>query len=179
MFKFKVDTYIISEAKELIKNYNFGQRSKANGTPAQQLIGVIGEIMIRNLFKAGKIDGSIGFDGGYDLDVNNKLIDVKTMGRTTDPREDYVNNFIDLQLNHKAKYFIFNSLNKKTKELTVCGWISKEDFLKLAKHYPEGSIRKRSNGTEFKTFAGLYEIENRYLNKVESPEELIKQLNYD
>jgi len=176
MFKFKIDQNIKQQAKQLVSKYNFGKRSQANGTKEQQFVGIIGEIMIRDLFNAGQIDGSSGFDGGFDIKYNNKHIDVKTMGRTTDPKPEFVNNFIGLQLNHRADYFIFNSLNKKTNELTVCGWITKNDLLKLSKYYPKGSKRKRFDGTEFKTFADLYEIENRYLQKTNSPYELLKQL---
>jgi hypothetical protein len=176
MFKFKVDNQVIKRAKELVSKFNFGQRHTANGTKEQQVVGLIGEIMIRDLFNAGDIDGNNGFDGGYDLEYFGKFIDVKTMGRTTDPKPDFVNNLIELQINHKADYFIFNSLNKKSKELTVCGWISKKDFIKLADHFPKGSIRKRKDGTSFKTFSGLYELKNNYLKTTNSPQQLLKQL---
>lgn len=176
MFKFKVDNQIINQAKELASTFNFGKRQTANGTKEQQIVGLIGEIMIRDLFNAGKINGLNGFDGGFDLEYSGKLIDVKTMGRKTDPKPEFVNNFIELQLNHKAEYFIFNSLNKKTKELTICGWISKSNFIKLADYFPKGATRQRKNGTQFKTFTGLYELQNKYLKQVHSPNELLKQL---
>lgn len=176
MFSFKVDKSIIQRATTLVENFDFGKRSKANGTKEQQRIGMIGEIMIRDLFKADEIDGSNGFDGGYDISYGHKYIDVKTMGRNTDPKPDFVNNFIDLQLNHKADHFIFNSFNQKNNILTICGWISKNNFIKLANYFPKGSIRKRSDKTEFKTFSGLYELQNKFLKQVNSPSELLKQL---
>ena len=176
MFKFKVDSDIIKEAEYIANNYNFGKRKEANGTKEQQITGLIGEIMMRDLFNCDKIDGSKGFDGGFDILESGKYIDVKTMGRTVDPTKDYVSNFMELQLKHKANYLLFTSLNKKTKILTVCGYISKKDFLCLAKLYPKGSVRRRSNGTEFKTFSGLYEIQNKHLITTDSPYELVKQL---
>ena len=42
MFKIQVPNSIIDHCKELIKKYNFGKRYTANGTPEQQLIGIIG-----------------------------------------------------------------------------------------------------------------------------------------
>lgn len=176
MFNFKVDQYIINKAKTLVSKYNFGKRSEANGTKEQQIVGIIGELMIRDLFGAGNIDGLNGFDGGYDIKYNNKLIDVKTMGRTSPPKENFVNNLIDLQINHSADHFIFNSFNKKNNILTVCGWISKTNFVKLAKYFPKDTIRKRTDGTQFKTFSGLYEIKNKDLNGVNTPDELLIQL---
>ena len=179
MFKFKIDKKIISDATNQCENHNFGKRSEANGTKKEQIVGLIGEQMIRDLFNAGQIDGSIGFDGGYDIKINNKLIDVKTMGRNCDPRKGFVSNFMKLQENHKANYFIFTSLNKKTKHLSVCGWISKKEFLDNCDFYSKGSFRTRTNGTKFKLKAGLYEIDNDKLNKVNTPEELIKQIKND
>lgn len=176
MFNFKVDQNIIIKAETLVSKYNFGKRSKANGNKEQQIVGIIGELMIRDLFNAGEIDGSNGFDGGFDINYNNKLIDVKTMGRTSQPKKNYVNNLIDLQINHSADHFIFNSFNKKNNILTVCGWISKLNFIKLAKYFPKNTIRKRTDGTEFKTFSGLYELQNKDLNGVYSPDELLIQL---
>lgn len=176
MFNFKVDQNIIIKAETLVSKYNFGKRSKANGNKEQQIVGIIGELMIRDLFNAGEIDGSSGFDGGFDIKYNKKLIDVKTMGRTSQPKKNYVNNLIDLQINHSADHFIFNSFNKKNNILTVCGWISKSNFIKLAKYFPKNTIRKRTDGTEFKTFSGLYELQNKDLNGVYSPDELLIQL---
>ncbi|NOX86724.1 MAG: hypothetical protein GXO86_12300, partial [Chlorobi bacterium] len=50
-------------------------------------------------------------------------------------------------------------------------------LLKRASFYEKGSIRKRSDGTTFETFADLYEIENRKLNDVSSFNDLTKQLD--
>ena len=172
MFSIKVKPEIIRHCEEQIKKYNFGQRSVANGTPDQQLTGIIGQSVIMDLFGLGLIDGSTGFDGGVDIVYEGVRIDVKTMGRTTDVRENYVNNFIALQKSFDIDIYVFCSYNKTKSELTVCGWTTKADFLEKAHFFPKGSTRTRSDGTTFETFADLYEIANKDLVNVDSIDEL-------
>lgn len=177
MFKIKASNVILNHCEEQIKKFNFGQRGYADGTLSQQLTGIIGQSVIADLFDLPLIDGSTGFDYGEDLQYNNFVIDVKTMGRTTDVRPYYVNNFVGLQKKYSTDIYIFASLNKNTNELTVVGWTTKVDLLKKSKFFPKGSFRYRSDGTKFKTFTDLYEIENKDLMQVTSIEDLKKQLD--
>ena len=64
-------------------------RSQANGTPVQQYTGILG---LHNLDLLGKdlINGEDGCDDGEDLNFKGLSVDVKTMGRTTDVRPDFV-----------------------------------------------------------------------------------------
>ena len=176
MFKVRVPDAIIAHCKRQIELYDFGQRYTANGTKEQQLTGIIGQSVIMNMFGLPLVDGATGFDNGVDIVHNGKSIDVKTMGRTTDVRDYYVNNFIALQQNLNTDVFIFCSYNKTNQELTVCGWIPKAEFLKKAAFFPKGSIRYRANGTSFQTFTDLYEIRNDMLYDVDSTEMLIKRI---
>jgi hypothetical protein len=98
------------------------------------------------------------------------------MGRTSDVRYNYVNNFMALQKKLKTDLFIFCSYHKVKKEITVCGWIPKAEFLQKASLFPKGSIRTRANGTTFPTSADLYEIQNDMIYDVDSPETLVKQI---
>ena len=50
--------------------------------------------------------------------------------------------------------------------LTICGWIPKKNFKELAKFYKKGTMRVRDDGTSFKSFADLWELENKYLYPV-------------
>ncbi len=160
-----------------LEKYNFGKRYTANGNKEQQLTGLIGQSIVMQLFGFGYIDGSTGFDEGIDLIYNNKSIDVKTMGRNTDVKFSYTNNFLKLQDYFKTEVYIFCSYNKLKKEITICGWIDKDNFKAKRKFYPKGTIRKRFDGTEFTTFADLYEIDNKDLNSSDCIEELKFQLN--
>lgn len=176
MFTIAVENSLIEHCKTVIAKHDFGKRYTANGNKEQQLTGIIGQSVIMNFFDMGFVDGSSGFDKGVDLVVNNKTIDVKTMGRTTDVKKSYTNNFLKLQDYFKTEIYIFCSYHKDKKELTVCGWIAKEEFIQKRRFYPKGSIRTRFDKTTFTTFADLYEIDNYFLNDVASISDLKKQL---
>jgi len=176
MFTIKVKEELIVHCKDQIKRYNFGKRTIANGTPEQQLTGIIGQSVVMELFGLDKVDGSLGFDHGVDIVFNNKKIDVKTMGRTTDVKSGYTNNFLKLQDHFDTDVYIFCSYHKTKEEVTVCGWITKDDFIKKRRFYKKGSTRTRLDGTSFKTFSDLYEIDNKELNQADNVDHLKNQL---
>ncbi len=172
MFTIKVDSTILAHCEKLVRTHNFGHRYTANGNEGQQLTGIIGQSVIMDAFGLGYVDGKGGFDNGVDLVINSKKIDVKTMGRTTDVRPNYTNNFIKLQDYFDTDIYIFCSYHKLKQEVTVCGWISKPDFIAKRKLFPKGTVRTRHDGTTFTTFADLYEIDIPDLNGVDSMEDL-------
>lgn len=177
MFTVAVSAQILDHCKNMVQQHNFGQRKLANGTPEQQLTGIIGQSVVMDLFGLGYVNGADGCDNGVDLLYNNKKIDVKTMGRTTYARKNYTNNFLKLQDYFKTDIYFFCSYHKLKNELTVCGWITKDDFKNKRRFYPKGSIRTRFDNTTFTTFADLYEIDNYQLNNVNSINDLKSQLN--
>jgi len=177
MFKIQVSQRIINHCQRQIQQYNFGQRNIANGTPEQQFTGIVGQCAIMEKFGLDLIDGADGCDDGQDINYKGLVVDVKTMGRTVDVRPNFVNNFIALQLRFNTDLYIFCSLNKRTFELTVCGWIPKTEFLQKAELYPRGTIRTRTDGSTFRTFADLYEIGNGDLYDVNSFEELVSSIS--
>ncbi len=130
-----------------------------------------------DLLGFGYIDGSTGFDNGADIIYNNIIIDIKTMGRTTEVRDYYVNNFLAIQFKYNTDIYIFCSFNKINYNLTICGWISKNDFTKKAKLFKKGTKRFRSDGSSFNTFHDLYEINNSDLNNINNIEDFIIELN--
>ena len=172
MFDLQVPDHIIRHARDLLKRHNFGKRGVADGNYSEQLTGLIGQCVILELFDLPLMTGEKGFDNGEDLQIAEKAIDVKTMGRTTRVRDYYVNNFIGLQKDYQTDVYIFCSLNKKTKLLTVCGWVTKKQLFERAQFFKKGTRRFRSDGSFFITKADLYEIKNSDLNPVNSVEEL-------
>lgn len=178
MFTIKVDNALIDHCQQLVKTHNFGNRCTANGNEEQQLTGIIGQSVIMDAFGLGYVDGKSGFDNGVDLIINSKRMDVKTMGRTTDVKRNYTNNFLKLQDYFETDIYIFCSYHKPKKELTICGWIHKSDFVKKRKLFPKGTMRTRNDGTTFTTFADLYEIDNAHLNDTRSFDDLKRQLEF-
>lgn len=71
------------------------------------------------------------------------------MGRTVNVKDHYVHNFIGYQLKYDFEYYIFDSYNIRQFKLQICGIVSKDGFLRLAKHYRKGDRRYRDDGTYF------------------------------
>lgn len=158
MFDVKVSEEQLDYAEKLVEKYNFGRRGYGDGNKSQQLTGIIGQTVFADLIGQKRPDGSSGFDNGTDFFINGKKVDIKTMTRTTPVKDYYVHNFIGYQKNYDVDYYVFASYNTTNRILTICGYISKEEFFKKAAFYPKGSWRTRSDKTSFQTFAPLYEI---------------------
>ena len=176
MLHVPLDENILDHVKWLCKHVNYGQRGNADGSLRQQMIGLAGQCHVMDMmgFELPKITHE--HDGGVDINLNGLKLDVKTMERKVEPKANYVNNVIGLQSHFNTDAYIFCSLNITNKVLSVCGWINKPDFLKLAVFTPKGEKRYRSDNTWFETKADLYELENSLLNPINSIDDL-KQIN--
>lgn len=129
-----------------------------------QYTGLLGECMFYHwLFGVDPPLNGDGFDGGFDMIYRGEKIDVKTMGRSVDARLHYVNNFVASQADYDCDIFVFCSINKKTGEFQMCGYLPKHQFLKKADYFCEGQARKRDDGTELELEADMYEISNNDL----------------
>jgi len=164
MIKINLNQDIVDYSVSLVDKYNFGQRGKDDGNKIEQYVGVISENTVRSYLGFNLIQPK-GFDGGYDILYNGLKLDIKSMNRTVDPKPEYINNVFDVQIKYNCDGYIFTSLNKKDKTLTICGWITKKDFINKAILYKKGTIRNRG-GSTFKLKADNWEILNSQLNKI-------------
>ena len=164
--KYKIPTQLKNDVWAFFDNYKIENKIWGSGNKEQQFVGIIGEIMVKMLFGI-QHDWKREFDGGFDFQFKGHKIDVKTMTRTVDVRDDFVNNLIKNQIDFDCDIYIFCSLNKRKNELTICGYISKKELLELAVLYKQGTVRRRSNGTTFKMKNDVYEIENNKLKNIE------------
>ena len=176
MFDIKVSEEQYQYALRMVEQYNFGQRGYGDGNKREQETGIIGQTVFADAIGAERPNGAIGFDGGKDFIINQKRVDIKTMTRSVSMKNYFVHNFIGYQKDYEVDYYVFASLNTNTNVLTICGFIDKSGFFKYAKFYPKGSIRKRSDGTTFKTFAPLYEIKQIDLYPINDIEKLIEKI---
>lgn len=152
-------------AKNLVENTNFGIRGDFDGNKYQQYVGILGQTVVADWLGMERPKDNGGFDGGIDFIINNITIDLKTMTRNVDMRPEYVHNLYGGQIHYETDIFMFANYNKYTEDITLCGWIPKELFLDYAKFYPEGTKRKRDNGTWLvvRGKKGMYEIKQRDL----------------
>ena len=172
MLDIKVSSEQLKYAYHLVKQHNFGNRGIADGNKTEQFIGILGQVVTADLLKLKRPDGSTGFDGGYDFLIDGNKVDVKTMGRTVVMKNYYVHNFIGWQKDFEVDYYLFCSFNKRRRIMTICGWISKNDFFKKAILYKQGSRRYREDGTHFEAKADLYEIKQIELNTINSTKDI-------
>ncbi len=151
-----------------VNTYNFGKRGYADGNKEEQYTGILGQNVVCNYFDSPLASGEDGFDDGVDLTINNKRIDVKTMGRNVPVKYEYTNNFIASQDGYNTDIYIFCSINKKESILTMCGWVTKKQFISRRIFHKKGSLRFRKDGTFIKVKSDLYEIDNNMLNNMSS-----------
>lgn len=161
-------------AKEVLVGKNFGNRSTGfNGTYTHQYTGLIGDLITHRIL--GREYPTYG-EGiiAEDISINDKKVDVKSMARNFDMRDNWVHNFVGYQKDIPSDILLFVNLNKREEHVEICGWLPKQDFLDKAKFYEKGELRHRDDGTSFPTKAPLYEIEQHQLNQIDSVEDLKK-----
>jgi hypothetical protein len=149
-----------------VNKYNFGKRGYADGSKAEQYTGILGQNVVCNYYNKPLVNGKGGFDGGVDFYIKGKKVDVKTMGRKGAVRPGYTNNFLAAQDGYDTDIYLFCSINKTDSILTICGWVTKEQFKNRRVFHKQGSIRIRNDGSTIKLKADLYEIDNYMLNKI-------------
>lgn len=164
--KYNIPKELKNDVWAFVNENEIGERFEFNGTKEQQFIGLVGEIIVKMLFGI-KHEWTKGFDGGFDFQYKGLKIDVKTMGRNVDIKDHFVNNFIQHQIKYDCHIYIFCSLNKRKNELTICGFISKKELLKVATLIKKGSIRHRKDGSTFKSRTSMFEIKNTDLKNIE------------
>ena len=174
--KVKIKEDIKKHCWNQVNKYNFGQRKEYNGSKNDQYTGIVAQSVIMDFFGLGYVDGSSGFDGGVDLTYKGKTYDVKAMIRKVDVKDSYTNNFPKLQENYNVDGYIFCSINRIKNELTVCGWIRKENWIKNRKLCKKGSDTYRDDGSSFPVKSDNYEIDNKYLNFVNSIADMKMQM---
>lgn len=144
-------------------NQNLGNRNDgSDGTKEQQFIGIVGENFVRHFCGLPYMTPT-GFDGGFDVTILGTNFDIKTMGRTVAPKIDFVNNFVASQQKFSPDAYLFLSINKNLWKATVCGWITKGEFLDRASFFRKGTERTRSDGSKFILKADMFEIPNHQL----------------
>lgn len=163
MNSYKIPKSLKEKTWDWLQDHSMGHRFDANGSKAEQFVGLLGENMFRMINDLPPKFVK-GFDGGYDLIFMGQKTDVKTMGRRVDPKPHYVNNFVGYQKDFDCDLYVFCSINKSTNTFWICGYTDKQTLLTESNFYEKGERRYRDDGSYFINKAPLYEIENTKLN---------------
>jgi len=178
MITLPIEEEMIVRATAYVDSRKIGRRKTFNGNRTNQVVGITGELMVAELLGM-QLPENHEFDGGWDFSINGKQIDVKTVGRTSVAKPEYHSNVIEAQIHFKATHFLFCSLNKPKRELTICGFISKEDFLAKSTFYRKGDTFTRTNGETMTLNAAGYFILNKDLIQINSIAELKELLIFN
>lgn len=170
MFNLAVNREQEQYVDELLKHANFGRRGDFDGNHDQQRTGILAQTVVADMLHQPRPVDNHKSDGGVDFELCGRTIDLKTMGRNVSVQNHFVHNFNGHQISFDTDILLFASLNKRTQVLTICGWLTKEEFKVLAEFFPQGTERFRDNGTSFKVrgSAGNYEIQQSKLHKIDS-----------
>jgi hypothetical protein len=176
MFTVKVPDLIIRQSQEIVRNHNFGMRaSDTNGTKTQQLYGIIAQNSILFAYGLPLVKPSEGWDGGFDLELFGQRIDVKTKNRVVPTTLDYEASVVKEQIKYDVQLYLFTSLNTQNCELTICGWISKDDLLCKARMYKRGDVIKLGYGKSFVCRLDTYQVFYKQLNHQASDFDELKE----
>ena len=167
---------LIAHCKQQLEECSFGLRKTNNGTKEQQLVGLIGESLVKEQFDMPWVSCQDNYETEYDLLYEDLRIDIKTMGRNCYPKIDFVNNLVADQYKYNLDIYVFCSYHKTDNVLTLCGFTSKLLFNVYSKKYNQGTKRFRSDGSSFELKSDLYEIHNYSINPINSIEEFKKDL---
>lgn len=178
MFNLQPTKQQLEDSKNLVSKFNFGNRGYGDGNKKMQEVGILGQICLADLLSLPRPSGDNGFDGGFDFIINNKKVDVKTMGRTVDVKNHYVHNFVGYQLKYDCQYYIFLSYNYKNNKLTICGLVPKKKFEEKSILYKLGDTRVRDDGTTFLTRAPMYEIFQSDLCQIYSVSDIFSLIKF-
>ena len=91
MLNLNLDEDVFAHSVQFNQENNIGLRGHADGSQEEQLTGILGQNMIFHALGLPLMKPE-GFDGGVDMRLNSKSIDIKTMGRKVYPKNYYVNN---------------------------------------------------------------------------------------
>lgn len=184
MLILKVRSEQILYVENLLKKTSFGQRGDGsrrynNGNKEEQFVGMLGEVVTTDLFRCKRPECGDKGDGGVDLTIHGQRIDVKTMGRNCNVKNHFIHNLHGDQVGdyYKNDIYLFTSLNKRFMELTICGWVTKEEFFERALFYPYGTVRRNPSKTfRVRSKKGLYEIKNYKLNPFKNRRQFCKEM---
>ena len=137
MIKINITDQQIIEAQKL---YNFKALNNSITEGESQIYGALGEVMVmdflRSLNKPVKYIGS--YD--YDLEINGKKIDVKTIKTDKEPTNDFNANISAFNTRQQTDFYLWCSVAESMKYGYIIGYLEKDEFYRIAELKKKGQI---------------------------------------
>jgi hypothetical protein len=121
------------------------------------IIGFMGEELVKSYLKIG--DGNTY---QWDLEFNDKKLEVKTKERNVPPKPFYNATVFNWNTKQQCDYYVFCSVYKDLSKGYICGIIKPDDFYSKAKFAKKGD----PDGNYFKFFSDCYNLSYSELNNI-------------
>lgn len=127
----------ILEAKRL---YDFKKLRNSITEGQSQIYGALGEVMVMNFFKL--YYENVEYVGSYDFDlkINGKKIDVKTIKTDKEPTKDFNANISAYNITQQTDFYLWCSVSENMKYGYIIGYLEKDEFYKIAQLKKKGEI---------------------------------------
>lgn len=137
MIKIYLTDAEILEAKRL---YDFKKLNNSITEGESQIYGALGEVMVMNFFKL--YYQNVEYVGSYDFDlkINGKKIDVKTIKTDKEPTKHFNANISAYNITQKTDYYLWCSVAENMKYGYIIGYMEKDEFYKIAQLKKKGEI---------------------------------------
>jgi len=118
-----------------------GNKGRLRDNESQRMTGFLAEAAINSVLPF------LGFsnDSRFDFIFGNLTFDAKATGCNGPPRPDFDAMLYEYQMERNVDYYIFNRVKNDFSKVWITGFVSKKDFMKMAKYIPAG--QKNQNFT--------------------------------
>jgi hypothetical protein len=177
MYNFAITNEIMEHGWYLVNNNNYGKRDSDNGSKVDQLVGMVAQCAIMDLFGYELPPIMKESDCGIDMLYKGIKIDIKANSYNGLPKPSYIANVFEAQKNYATDVYIFSVVHKHNRTLTITGWMDKADFFNKAKLRKKGDLATKSNGETFALRSSDYGLQIAELNQVDNLRQLIEGLD--
>jgi hypothetical protein len=137
MIKIDITEEQILQARKL---YNFKALTNSITQGESQIYGALGEVIAMHFLRS--INKPVQYVGSYDydLEINGKKIDVKTIQTDKEPTNDFNANIDASNTRQKTDFYLWCSVSKSMKYGYIIGYLAKDEFYKISQLKKKGEI---------------------------------------
>lgn len=137
MIKLNITDEQIIEAQKL---YNFKALNNSITEGESQIYGALGEVMVMDFLRS--LNKPVQYIGSYDydLEINGKKIDVKTIKTDKEPTNDFNANISAFNTRQQTDFYLWCSVAESMNYGYIIGYLEKDEFYRVAELKKKGQI---------------------------------------
>lgn len=127
----------IAEAKKL---YTFKALNNSITEGESQIYGALGEVIAIEFLQS--LNKNVQYVGcyDYDLEINGKKIDVKTIKTDKEPTNDFNANISAYNTRQQTDFYLWCSVSESMQYGYIIGYLEKDEFYRIAELKKKGEI---------------------------------------